>query len=462
MDDSLCHESAMMPMGAARQSTGLRGHWLRVLVFAIGLASGGVVTAADELDTSKPSLTLHGYGTLGYTSVHTDQPWLLKRDLAQSTSTPHGYGFIPDSNLGLQLNLQLNERASLVTQVVLRRRAPTSRAEENLEWAFGSYQIQPDLRLRVGRLNPDIFLLSNHRNVGFAYPWVRPNVEFYGWMPLSATDGLDITKSWRNGDVRWEANGLLGLSNRVTVQSGSGFADSKSRGKNGLSATLSREEGGLTLKLSYLYTKGKLDVDPQLQALLNGLNQLTALPLPSSVAQEAAALAATIPFDTFTSQYLSAGLRWEGGPWSVQAEIAHTTRKNPGAAQSVTGTFGYVSAGYRVGTVTFTGMLGSARSPKAAAADPQWFNTLIAAGMDPTQAAQTQAIGSLATAGANSLRIDQSSVSTGLRWDITPQTALKLQWDRVFVRANGSGLWANSTTPSGRADVYSASFNFVF
>ena len=75
---------------AARQRTGRRSRWLRVLVAVICLTGSGVVAAADEVDASQPSLTFHGYGTLGYASVQTDQPWLLKRDLAQSVSTPHG------------------------------------------------------------------------------------------------------------------------------------------------------------------------------------------------------------------------------------------------------------------------------------------------------------------------------------------------------------------------------------
>ena len=41
--------------------------------------------------------------------------------------------------------------------------------------------------------------------------------------------------------------------------------------------------------------------------------------------------------------------------------------------------------------------------------------------------------------------VRQTTYSLGGRWGIHPRMALKMQWDRVNIRSNGSCLWANGT-----------------
>lgn len=434
-----------------------RGRWAVLCAMLSCLAAGHVLAAPPADDPALPSLRLNGFGTLGYVSTHSTQPWTFQRDVAQPVSSQHGAGFLADSNLGLQASMQASERLSLVGQVVLRRRAASSTAQESLEWAFASYRLQPDLTVRIGRTSPDLFLLTDHRNVGFSYPWVRPNVEFYGWMPLYSVDGVDVAKSWQNGPVRWEVKGLFGGTNRMTVPAMGGLADAEFRGRDGYAATLSREEGGLTLKLSLAQAHGQLKMDPQVEQIFTGLRQLsTMLPVPQ-IAQEAAALNAALPLDGFTSRYAGAGVQWESGRWLLQAEIARVG----GNLKPNTGVFGYAGVGYRIGSVTLTGMLGRARPAHGSVADPQWAATLTPL-LGPALAEGAQTVGSAAAAAANVFRMEQRSVSAGMRWDMTSQLALKLQWDRVHVEANGSGLWGNGSSSPARADVYSASLNFIF
>ena len=59
-------------------------------------------------------------------------------------------------------------------------------------------------------------------------------------------------------------------------------------------------------------------------------------------------------------------------------------------------------------------------------------------------------------------RLHQSGWSVGARWDFHPQAALKLQWDRIHVDANGPGLWTNAGSEAGRAHVATAVVDFVF
>ena len=81
--------------------------------------------------------------------------------------------------MGLQRNLNLGSTLSATTQVVARKRAAAAPLSQAIEWAFLAFQPEPAWLLRLGRTSPDVFLYSDVRNHGVAYPWVRPSQEFY-------------------------------------------------------------------------------------------------------------------------------------------------------------------------------------------------------------------------------------------------------------------------------------------
>jgi hypothetical protein len=59
----------------------------------------------------------------------------------------------------------------------------------------------------------------------------------------------------------------------------------------------------------------------------------------------------------------------------------------------------------------------------------------------------------------------QSTLTAGLRWDLAPNFALKLQHERVTTRSGSRGMFINSVPDyqSGRtAQVTSAALDFVF
>ena len=100
-------------------------------------------------------------------------------------------------------------RFELVGQVIATRRSRYAPASEAIEWAFAAYRPQADLTLRLGRVNPDWFLMSDYRNVGFAYLMARPPVEFYGSLP-SSLDGMDLARVWNGTDSQWRAKAFWG------------------------------------------------------------------------------------------------------------------------------------------------------------------------------------------------------------------------------------------------------------
>ncbi|MGD9842013.1 MAG: hypothetical protein AB7U99_03790, partial [Steroidobacteraceae bacterium] len=91
---------------------------------------------------------------------------------------------------------------------------------------------------------------------------------------------------------------------------------------------------------------------------------------------------------------------------------------------------------------------------------PDWATPLTFFG--PQVAQQAQYLARTAADVINGFGIRQKSVSVGSRWDLTSELALKVQWDRIRVDANGSGAWANASLDAAHANVGSVMLDFVF
>ncbi|MCH9699272.1 MAG: hypothetical protein K0U68_14310, partial [Gammaproteobacteria bacterium] len=136
--------------------------------------------------------SVKGFGTLALTGTDTREIG-YKRDLSQAKNVKRPWGFLTDSRLGIQLDVDINQSLHATTQWVARDHAGNF-FEQNLEWAFLRWSYDDTLDFRFGRMGADLFLLSDYRNVGYAYPWMRPPHEFYASVPMYHFDGIDIKK----------------------------------------------------------------------------------------------------------------------------------------------------------------------------------------------------------------------------------------------------------------------------
>jgi hypothetical protein len=306
-------------------------------------------------------------------------------------------------------------------------------------------------------------MLADYRNVDFAYPWVRPNVEVYGFIAIQSLDGLDVAHRWQGGEARWTAKLHLGQS-RV-VHGSQGFAPDGSRlpgpdlhNKDGVTATLTREDNGLTLKATYAQTRSNITISPQVITLRQGLLQLAAAGV-AGVSAEAQTLADALELNDIHLRYAALGAQYEAGPWELMAELSQVNM----GARSPGGQRGYVSAAYRHGSLTPYVMLGRAKPQNAAATVPTHWGPALAPLIGANAAAAVVQLGAAAAAANNRGRFDQRSTSLGLRWDFSERAALKLQLDRFRIAADGAGGWARSDSlTAGRATVATASVDFLF
>ena len=384
------------------------------------------------------------FGTLGYTGD--DHSGLAPaRDIAQKPDDQDATNATSelDSRLGAQVDWALSESVDLVGQVIWRDHYNAT-ANSSTELAYVAIHPASDSTIRLGRINYDAFLMSDHRNVGYAYLWVRPPDEFYSWIPIFSVNGIDGRYDFGDEETRWRVKAQAGQAKlSIPIQSGYPFV-----ADNLFSLSLTRQAGDLRIKIAHSRFKIGSEV-PDLIPLQDGLGQIAAAAIPA-VSNEAAALRKDVTFQNAKISYTTIGANFDNQDWILQAELGHSTAT---AAMVPQGKMGYLSVGRHLGPWTpFARWAISKADSDVQSAGSNWgaFNTL-----------RDTAIGV-----SNETRIDQRTLSLGIRWDFHSQGALKLQWDQTRIDTLGYGLWwrdpALDLQSSSRVNRYSATIDFAY
>ena len=398
------------------------------------------------------SWNLSGFGTVGVVNQSGGGDLGFLRNSTQLGASSR-FSALQDSRLGLQLDWRSGSQWEGGIQGVLLRRPVGTPVGESVEWAYLGYRLSPDTRVRIGRTSPDIFLFADSRNVGFALPWARPPVDFYGFVPLAAIDGIDFDQRWFSAESIWRARvtaGAVGTS--VTDADGKRL---KFEGRDTAALSLSREEGGFLMKASYIRSRLRVHAGPDVAQLRQGLDELSALPVPG-LADTLGSLSRNL-WTGGPSSYVALAAMYETGPWTFIAEGSQVrVPRSPLNARR-----GYVSVGYRQGTVTYYGLASRVKPTRDAAAEPA-LSDALSPFIGPDGAQQAQALAGYAAAAGNNYRFDQTTVGVGLRWDFMSNAALKLQVDRFDVNRNGSAGWRYSDGRAARGTLVSVLVDFVW
>ncbi|MBF0375972.1 MAG: hypothetical protein HQK72_00640 [Desulfamplus sp.] len=380
---------------------------------------------ADDLS----ELKISGYGTI---STSFDDRQFIKpaRDIGQSSSRGiyrTDWTTLMDSRLGLQAHYRANQDLDFVVQGVLRDQAYVT-FKNSLESAYFAFRPDSWIELRGGRIGYDAFLMSDTRNLGYAYSWVRPPIEFYGWIPIFHIDGADTTFRLNGEDSQWRLRLQAGEQGLIFPINSVDF-DSSTTGLHAI--TISRQSGNIVLKAGYskFSFKNEFELFSNLHSGegYRGLEQIMAdSTLPPEIIEEARYLHDNVTFKGVNVTYITFGASYDDGDWILQAEIAQSTST---AEVFSHGKMGYAALGYRIRDFT-----------------PYFIYSAIRAGNDVRQPLadwsaleeswlQSQSIGII-----NTTRMDQETLSLGVRWDFHLQAALKFQLDNTHYHSNGHGL----------------------
>lgn len=409
-------------------------------------ATGITAVRAAELG----DLRLSGYGTLGYTIDDRKQIAPL-RDISQRPNT-HLSGsptWRLDSRLGLQAEYRLNSEFEMVGQAVWRDRVDGTLGN-SIELAYAAWRPIPKLDLRLGRIGYDAFLMSDTRNLGYAYSWVRPPTEFYGWTPVFSVDGADAAYTLDDGDARWRFKAQAGRSG-TPIPMGDKAYDFRSSDLWNLSLT--RQTGPLRLKAAYSRYVISSEASP-LNELRNGLTQITSAANTAGFTQignEADDIRRNLSFQNTRVHFVTLGIAYDDGTWMAQAEYSNSKASSAIVPQ---GQAAYASLGRRFGNWTPYAMLSISRPERGLrTASSDW--SVIGQASNQQQALYV----------LNTTRIDQRSLALGMRWDFHEQAALKLQWDHTRIDPSGYGMWYRAlplNNVSSHINLLSMTLDFVF
>jgi hypothetical protein len=406
-----------------------------IALSAMPLYAMGADTADPGSDTQR--FSFGGFGTLGV--VHSSES---EADFSATIFQPNGAGHTHswsadvDSEIGAQLSANITPKLLAVLQVIAEQNQDNS-YKPHVEWLNLKYQITPDLTVRIGRSVLSTFLFSDTVVVGYTFPWVRPPIEVYSLLPITNTDGVDISDRLNIGDFTNTLQGHYGKSDSERPHGGGTVYSMDSFG-----FTNTTEYHSFTLRISYQSARQTIAaLDSSFDAFRD-------------FGPQGIAIANKYDSDNKSAVTEVIGATYDPGRWFVISEWGHT-KTNAFLGEN---TAWYVTGGYRART--FTPYVTYAQETAASNFD----RGLTVTGLPPVPAGIAAGL----NAGLNTLLKSipaQKTVSVGLRWDFMKNLDLKLQFDHTRLGADSYGTLINiqpGFRPGGTVNLTSATVDFVF
>jgi outer membrane murein-binding lipoprotein Lpp len=404
--------------------------------------------SAMAIDLGSNKLRLNGFGSLAMTYSGNENlffPYYLTKDEMDEAGT-----YFDESLLGLQLDATLTRSLEATAQVVVRNREDES-LENYLERASIKYS-EGNLLVRAGRIGLNLYSLSEFRDVGFAYTWAHPSMEFYGPFGMDYFDGAEVAYNFQlpKGTLHTSLYG--------------GSLNQKFGGNAELDYT-NMFGGTLAWNINSWMLRGgifRASIDGDLsnfESIRNGLEAVDTLStsLGVDVWPEASSLIEDFVIDDTSITYASVGLSYDAHPWQIESELSYTALE-AGVLPNFYG--GYVSTGYTFNAFTIFGMAGfiEPADERKIASDVETLPAAYASYQDTLDALQEQV-----QSAYNNL-VNQNSLSLGARWDVRQNIAIKVQWDHTWVDEFGSHLWyrEGDNEEDVEVDTVSLKLDFVF
>lgn len=147
----------------------------------VACVAGGAVT---QTALASEGLQWNGFFTGAYSISDNEHPYGRFYGITDSGS------YLTDTRLGLQGSARINDRVSLVTQLVAKNN--NDNFEVNANWLFAKVAVMPGFSVKLGRMQQPVYLFSSQLEAGFTIPWVRPPQEVYEQQFFNDYTGVDI------------------------------------------------------------------------------------------------------------------------------------------------------------------------------------------------------------------------------------------------------------------------------
>ena len=407
----------------------------KLITLLITLLIAPIINAGDQY----PDWSISGFGSFGYVLTDTNSLGFI-RDRTQTKSITKSGGVTADSRLGVQLDVDFNQSWHTTIQWIARDHAGDF-FEQNLELAFIRWRPYANLDIRAGRLAMDTFLISDYRNVGFAYPWMRPSHDFYANITTYHFDGFDIAKRFSVNSDYLTLKFFAGYGmNHFDIGLGLFEMDMPMTG-----LSLAYESNNWLTKVVYNYQRFATEIpNESLTTVMNDSTFNTLLPGLSSLTPH-------VSLKDTNLHYISLGTRYDDATWLVHAEISYLDSQTSLIGDVFSG---YLSVGRRFSSVTLYSVYGFAQGLHNNVDIP-----------DPiVPAPALLGLQSSLDVAINNNSPKQQSFSLGARWDVYPNIALKTQWVHYWLGHNGAAYWRHldDSIKPDKVNVWSFGVDFIF
>jgi len=169
-----------------------------------------------------------------------------------------------DTKYGVNLRTQVTENLEGAAQLLANGRNGTFEVEA--EWFYASYSLGENVRIRVGKLNLQTFLLSDYIEVGNLYPWVRPPEEVYSLNPMRNFPGAELMHISRFGNTTTLTSQFFIGSAQVDISDVTRF-----KAENGFGVNFQLDTPRFTLRIGGITPEVKLEQNHVLFHDNNGL-----------------------------------------------------------------------------------------------------------------------------------------------------------------------------------------------
>mgnify|MGYP002640028510 CR=1 FL=1 len=323
-----------------------------------------------------------------------------------------------DTRLGIQGNVTFENDISLTLQVVTYGHEDM---DTDMEWAYLAYDLNQNIKLRIGRLRRPLYASSDFLPVGYVYVWARPPLEVYP-NDLAVFDSLDaIDLLFRNTLGMWDLTTEVyygGSSDRVVLALGE---EGDFRTRRDIGVILEMQKDWLKMRLGYHHS-AEMDVDTssalaQLYASLEsaGFGNLVNEMETQDMYGDFYNLATTIDYDN----------------WLLSMELV---RINTGGGLTSDEESGYVMGGRRIGpwTLHFT-YAERQRKIDRNFAQPVFD---LAAIVGPPANAGLLALANGVVVAEKSNILEFHSYTLGLRYDFAQPISIKTEYQHIIDKKN--------------------------
>ncbi len=354
-----------------------------------------------------------GFASFVYAKTITDD----EGELLGPTSDISRDGESRDFNkLGFRMHKYLGDDLSFTTQVVA---YGYDDYEPDFDWAYLSYNINPNVKVDLGRIRMPIFQYSDYLDTGYAYQWISPPYAVYNKSFLKSLEGAKITYLSNIGDWSSEFSAYVGEASE-TIDIGEDRSDQlkfNMEDTSGISWTVDNEF--ISLRASY----GQREIKAvNMGESIAGLNYLISQ-LESDINVDLSSVVEDIWLDD-KATFFSIGAMFDIDKTFVLTELIHTDY-DTNILVDETERF-YITVGQRLpGKVTLSltyGELDSKNSKEIKENFDDLVNPYIGGAYD----ADIQYLSGAMEAAEEGEEIEEYTLSA--RWDFHKNAAMKFEY----------------------------------